>query len=95
VLDGLFGGRGSRRLFGVDISSSAVKLLKLSRNGDKYRVENDAVMPLPVQSVVEKNIAEVDAVGEIVKAVYVRSKTKLKWTAVAVPGSDRGENCAG
>jgi type IV pilus assembly protein PilM len=87
VLDGLFGGRGSRRLLGVDISSSAVKLLELSRNGDKYRVESYAVMPLPVQSVVEKNIAEVDAVGEILKAVYARSKSKVKWAAVAVPGS--------
>jgi type IV pilus assembly protein PilM len=87
VLDGLFGGQGSRSLLGIDISSSAVKLLELSRNGEKYRVESYAVMSLPAHSVVEKNIAEVEVVGEIVRAVHARSKSKLKRAAVAVPGS--------
>jgi type IV pilus assembly protein PilM len=87
VLDGLFGGQGSRSLLGIDISSSAVKLLELSRTGDKYRVESYAVMSLPAHSVVEKNIAEVEAVGEVVRAVHARSKSKLKRAAVAVPGS--------
>jgi type IV pilus assembly protein PilM len=87
VLDGLFGGQGSRSLLGIDISSSAVKLLELSRNGEKYRVESYAVMSLPAHSVVEKNIAEVEAVGEIVRTVHARSKSKLKRAAVAVPGS--------
>ena len=87
MLDGLFGGRKSRSLLGVDISSSAVKVLELSRNGDKYRVESYAVMSLPPQSVVEKNVAEVEAVGEIVKAVVSRSRSKLARAAAAVPGS--------
>ncbi|WP_339675341.1 pilus assembly protein PilM [uncultured Zhongshania sp.] len=87
MLDGLFGGQGSRSLLGIDISSSAVKLLELSRSGDKYRVESCAVMSLPAHSVVEKNIAEVEAVGEIVRAVHARSKSKQKRAAVAVPGS--------
>ncbi|MBQ0760530.1 MAG: type IV pilus assembly protein PilM [Zhongshania sp.] len=87
MLDGLFGGQGSRSLLGIDISSSAVKLLELSRTGDKYRVESYAVMSLPAHSVVEKNIAEVEAVGEVVRAVHARSKSKLKRAAVAVPGS--------
>ncbi|MBU0539025.1 MAG: pilus assembly protein PilM [Gammaproteobacteria bacterium] len=83
----MFGGQGSRSLLGIDISSSAVKLLELSRTGDKYRVESYAVMSLPAHSVVEKNIAEVEAVGEVVRAVHARSKSKLKRAAVAVPGS--------
>jgi type IV pilus assembly protein PilM len=87
VLDGLLGGKGSRNLLGVDISSSAVKLLELSRNGGKYRVESYAVMPLPAQAVVEKNIADVEIVGEVLRAVHARSRTKLKRAAVAVPGS--------
>ncbi|MDX1505204.1 MAG: pilus assembly protein PilM [Spongiibacter sp.] len=87
MLDGLFGGRKSRSLLGVDISSSAVKVLELSRNGEKYRVESYAAMSLPPQSVVEKNVAEVEAVGEIVKAVLSRSRTNLTRAAAAVPGS--------
>ena len=87
MLDGLFGSQGSRSLLGIDISSSAVKLLELSRSGEKYRVESYAVMSLPAQAVVEKNIADVEQVGEIVRAVHARSRSKLKRAAVAVPGS--------
>ena len=43
-------------LIGVDISSTAVKLLQLSRSGNRYRVEHYAVEPLPPNAVVEKNI---------------------------------------
>ena len=87
MLDGLFGSQGSRSLLGIDISSSAVKLLELSRSGEKYRVESYAVMSLPAQAVVEKNIADVEQVGEVVRAVHARSRSKLKRAAVAVPGS--------
>ncbi len=87
MLDGLLGGQKSRSLLGVDISSSAVKMLELSRSGEKLRVESYAVMSLPPQSVVEKNVVEVEAVGEIVKAVHSRCRSKLTRAAVAVPGS--------
>ena len=50
-------------LVGVDISSTAVKLLQLSRAGDRYRVEHYAVEPLPPNAVVEMNIVEVEAVA--------------------------------
>ena len=52
----------------VDISSTAVKLLQLSRAGDRYRVEHYAIEPLPANAVVDKNIADPEAVGEGVKA---------------------------
>ena len=87
MLDALIGSQKSRAVLGVDISSSAVKLLELSRSGDNYRVESYAVMSLPPQSVVEKNITEVEAVGEVVKAVVARSRSKLIRAAAAVPGS--------
>ena len=43
-------------ILGLDISSTAVKLLELSKSGSQYRVECYAVEPLPANSVVEKNI---------------------------------------
>ena len=45
-------------LLGIDISSTAVKLLELSKSGDSYRVESYAVKPLPPNAVAEKNIVE-------------------------------------
>ena len=48
----------SNIVLGLDISSTSVKLLELSKNGDRYRVEAYAVEPLPPNAVVEKNISD-------------------------------------
>ncbi|HEU4774871.1 pilus assembly protein PilM [Lysobacter concretionis Ko07 = DSM 16239] len=74
-------------LVGVDISSTAVKLLQLSRAGNRYRVEHYAVEPLPPNAVVEKNIVEPEAVGEAIKRAMARSGTRAKHAAAAVSGS--------
>ena len=74
-------------LIGVDISSTAVKLLQLSQSGGRYRVEHYAVEPLPPNAVVEKNIVEVEAVGEAIKRALARSGAKSKFAAAAVAGS--------
>ncbi len=74
-------------MLGVDISSSSVKMLELSRQGDRYRVESYSVEPLPPNAVVEKNINDVEAVGEVLKKVVSRSRTGVKNAAVAVSGS--------
>ena len=71
-------------LIGVDISSTAVKLLQLSRSGDRYRVEHYAVEPLPPNAVVEKNIVEVEAVGEAIRRAVARSGSRTKHAAAAV-----------
>jgi type IV pilus assembly protein PilM len=74
-------------LIGVDISSTAVKLLQLTQVGGRYRVEHYAVEPLPPNAVVEKNIVEVEAVGEAIKRALARSGAKSKFAAAAVAGS--------
>ena len=74
-------------LIGVDISSTAVKLLQLSQTGGRYRVEHYAVEPLPPNAVVEKNIVEVEAVGEAIKRALARSGARTKQAAAAVAGS--------
>lgn len=78
-------------LVGLDISTTAVKLLELSQNTGKtgviYRVESYGVEALPPNAVVEKNIAEVEAVGETIKKVLQKSETKARRAAVAVSGS--------
>ncbi len=77
----------AKPVIGLDISSTSVKLLELSRHGDRYRVETYAVKPLPPNAVVEKNINDQEAVAEVIKAMVKQSKTKLKHAAVAVAGS--------
>ena len=74
-------------LLGLDISSTSVKLLELSRNNGRYRVEAYAVEPLPPNAVVEKNISDVEGVGEAIKRVISRAKAQTRQAAVAVAGS--------
>lgn len=74
-------------LVGVDISSTAIKLLQLSLAGGRYRVEHYAVEPLPPNAVVEKNIVEAEAVGEAIRRAVARSGTKAKNAVAAVAGS--------
>jgi len=75
------------QVIGLDISSTAVKLLELGKSGDRLRVESYAVEPLPPNSVNEKNIADVEAVGEAIKRAVKRSGTRSKMAAAAVAGS--------
>jgi type IV pilus assembly protein PilM len=83
---GLFN-KKSVPVLGIDISSTAVKLLALSRNGDNYTVESYGVVPMPPNSVIEKNIHEVSAVADSIRKVVELSKSKLTSAAVAVAGS--------
>ncbi len=80
-------GKKTNILLGLDISSTSVKLLELSNAGEKYKVESYAVEPLPPNAVVEKNISDVEGVGEAVRRVLTRAKTGSKLAAVAVAGS--------
>ena len=76
----------STPVVGVDISATAIKLLELSRSGGKYRVESYAVEPLPANSVVDKNITDIDAVGEAIGRALNKSGSKTKFAAAAVAG---------
>lgn len=83
---GLFN-KTANTLLGIDISSTSVKLLELSRSGGRYRVEAYAVEPLPPNAVVEKNIAEIEGVGQALTRVLAKARSGGKNVAVAVAGS--------
>lgn len=84
----MFFKKKSTPLLGIDISASAIKLIELSeRSGGKYRIESYAVEPLPANSVVEKNIADADAVGEAIGRAVKKSGSRTKHGAAAVSGS--------
>lgn len=77
----------ARPVIGLDISSSAVKLLELSRSGGRYRVESYMVRPLPPNTVIEKNIGDLAALSDTLQALIQYAKPKSKDAAVAVASS--------
>jgi type IV pilus assembly protein PilM len=85
-LEGLFA-KKKPPLIGIDISSSAVKVLELSKSGEHLRVERYAVEPLPQNAMVEHKITEVEPVADAVERAIKRSGTRVKHVAVAVPAA--------
>src|ERR1041385_8125103 len=73
-------------LFGLDISSSSVKMLEIVDSGkSSYRVERYAIEPLPRDAVVDGNINNLEAVTEAVRRAHKRLATRTKHVAMAVP----------
>jgi type IV pilus assembly protein PilM len=83
----LFGKKPKITVLGLDISSTTVKLLELSRSGERYRVESYGVASLPVDAVIEKNVNDIAGVAKAVTQVVNQSKTKVKFVSAAVAGS--------
>ena len=78
----------ARSLFGLDISSSAVKMVELSANGkDGYRVERYTIEVLPKDAVSDGNIANLEGVVDCVQRAWRRMGTSTKNVAMALPGA--------
>ncbi len=76
----------SKPVLGIDISSSAIKVVQLDRSGSGFKVEAYAAEGLPSNAVNEKAITDVDAVGEAIRRAVKRSGSRLSDVAVAIAG---------
>ena len=77
----------NKAVLGIDISSTRIKLIELSKQNGRLQVEAYASEPLPENAVVEQAIADEEAVGNAIKKALTRSRSTLKKAAVAVAGS--------
>ena len=76
-------------LFGLDISSSSVKMVEIVDAGkDSYRVERYAIEPLPRDAVVDGNIANLEATTETIERCWKRLNTPTKYVALALPSAE-------
>jgi type IV pilus assembly protein PilM len=75
-------------LVGIDISSTAVKLLELSRVGNKgFRVESYGMEPLPEKAIGDdKTIADEEVVADAIRRVVSKAKPSAKFASIAVAG---------
>ncbi len=71
-----FFGKQSEPLLGIDIGSSSLKIVELSKSGDEVKVQSAGTFPLPPNTVVEGRIfAEITMVGSI-------SQNNVRWALV-------------
>ncbi len=74
-------------ILGIDITTTVVKLLEFSRDqNNHYKVESYMVAPLPRDAVVDKQLTDVQIIGDAIKKAVQRSGSNLKLAAVAVGG---------
>lgn len=76
-----------KALLGIDITSSSVKVLELSRTNGRYQVEAYASEALPEGAIDQRSIRDDVAVGEAVRRAITRARASAKKAAVAVPVS--------
>jgi type IV pilus assembly protein PilM len=75
-------------LIGVDISSSALKLVELSEGGKGvYRLERYAIEPLAKDVVTDGNIANLDQVSDALRRAYKRLGSRNRNVALALPAA--------
>ncbi len=75
-------------LIGIDISSSAIKLVELGQNGQgAWILERFASEPLAAECVVDGNIEKFDEVTQALERLVRRSGTRAKHVALALPNS--------
>lgn len=75
-------------LIGVDISSSAVKMVEIEEAGKNlYRVERYAIESLPKDAVADGNIMNLEAVAETMKRAWKRLGSRVKNVALALPSA--------
>lgn len=76
-------------LFGLDISSSSIKMVEVSEVGKGgKRLEYYTIEPLPKDAVVDGNITNLDAVVEAVQRAWSKKmRTRTKNVALALPSA--------
>lgn len=75
-------------LIGVDISSSAVKMVEIEQAGKNLlRVERYAIESLPKDAVTDGNIMNLEAVAETIRRAWKRMGTRAKHVAMALPAA--------
>lgn len=75
-------------LIGVDISSSAVKMVELSSSGSgSYRLEGYSISSLPKDVIVDGNVMNLDLLVDAIKLTWKLLSTREKRAALALPPS--------
>jgi type IV pilus assembly protein PilM len=80
-----FGSKASR-LIGLDVGSSAIKVVALQQNRSGYQVESAGVGPLPGGTIVEGVIAKPEGVVNSINRIFDSEKIKESQVAASVSG---------
>lgn len=74
-------------IVGLDIGSSSIKLLQMSKQKGRLQVDNFAVVRLPDGAILEKNVVDPQKVADAIKEVVTKSGIKSQRVCTAISNS--------
>src|SRR5215470_9186083 len=76
----------ARNCIGLDIGSSAIKVVAVKEEKRAVKLVNFGIEPLPPQSIVDGTIMNQGAVVDAIRAIWERMRVKGKDVALAIAG---------
>ena len=76
-----------RPILGIDISSSSVKIVSLSKKENEYNLDGYSIKPIPTGSIVDGNIAEIEPLGAVIADALYECESDLKQAACCITNS--------
>lgn len=77
----------SPMMVGIDIGSHSVKAVLLSQQQDKFQLEAFAIEPMAKGAMSEREIQDIEAVGNVLNKIRKKIPRAIKFAAAAVSGS--------
>ena len=75
-------------LIGLDVSSSAIKLVELGQAGrGRYSIDRYVIEPLPKDAVADGNVARMEDVVDVLKQAWTRMGTRSRHVVMALPAT--------
>lgn len=74
-------------MVGIDIGAHSVKAVLLSQQGDQYKVEAFAIEPMAKGAMSDREIQDIEAVGNVINKIRKKIPKSVKHAAAAVSGS--------
>ncbi len=74
-------------MVGIDIGAHSVKAVLLSQHGSQYKVEAFAVEPMIKGAMSDREIQDIEAVGNVIGKIRKKIPRSVKFAAAAVSGS--------
>ncbi|MBI3610662.1 MAG: type IV pilus assembly protein PilM [Nitrospirae bacterium] len=82
----LFSFSKARPLFGLDIGSSAIKVVQLRETRRGYHLEKFGIKPLAPEMIVDGTVMDAGRVVDTLKELLAEQKIKLKDAAISISG---------
>ncbi len=73
-------------IVGIDVGSSAVKIVRLRESRGTFRLENIGIMPLNPETIVDNTIMDSSAIVDAIRNILTAMKIKTKRIATSVSG---------